>query len=238
MKKKILSFILAICLIIPCAFMMTACGSKTVDLSGKTIAINEITDMNWDAISLYVSYQDSEDNNKSYNLDITSDDNAFENADAVKIMKSLAGASDNASIDELKTKIQTVVFNNAKNKSHVLKFNDNASKVNFYQYSEGNLDNVVKTYDVEFFKLGDTNQYYLRQNDERTGDVLTVYAKDNISVGGTNFIPIVEFDISSLNIEVTLTPLNGVGESKTVLLSDCSYARLSFHVEYTYKVVE
>lgn len=36
MKKKLLSLVLAICLVLPCAILMTACSKKAYSISGKT----------------------------------------------------------------------------------------------------------------------------------------------------------------------------------------------------------
>ena len=54
MKKKFLSFVLAICLILPCAFALSACGknpepSGPVDLAGKTIVVQAGScELDWD----------------------------------------------------------------------------------------------------------------------------------------------------------------------------------------------
>lgn len=50
MKKKILSFVLAICLIIPCAIILTACGGNTkpFDVKGKTLTVNGKASIVWE----------------------------------------------------------------------------------------------------------------------------------------------------------------------------------------------
>lgn len=47
MKKKLLSLVLAVCLIIPCAFMMTACGKKAYSISGKTLEYTDRVKVVW-----------------------------------------------------------------------------------------------------------------------------------------------------------------------------------------------
>lgn len=238
MKKKFLSFILAICLIIPCAFMMTACGQKPLDLAGKTIKIHKVTDMGPGG-SINISYLDAENDNKVYSFRYgSSEEDIFENSVCVNIMKQLAGLSNEATIDELKTKLKTMALTEITDESYVLKFNENASKVDFYEYSAGNFDTVVNTFDINIISH-DINFYRLKKDGEETQDVIEARAKDNISVFGPNFNSFVSFAINNMDIEVTVTPEDGVGEPKTVLLSDCEIGGLMFPViKYVYKVFE
>lgn len=238
MKKKILSFILAICLIIPCAFMMTACGQKPLDLAGKTIMIHKVTDMGPGG-RMTIFYRDAANDNKEYSFSYDSgNEDIFENAVCVNIMKQLAELSNEATIDELKTKLKTMALTEITDESYVLKFNDNASKVDFYKYSAGNFETIVNTFDVNVISH-DINFYRLKKDGEETHDVIEARAKDNISVFGPNFESQVSFAINNMDIEVTVTPTNGVGESKTVLLSDCEAGGLSFPlISYIYKVFE
>lgn len=49
-KKSIWTFVLAVCLIVPMMFMLTACGNKTISEKGKTYSVaNKQTDItfNW-----------------------------------------------------------------------------------------------------------------------------------------------------------------------------------------------
>ena len=237
MKKKILSFILAICLIIPCAFMMTACGKKPLDLAGKTIMINKVTDLGpSNSMSMNIIYYDAENDNKGYSFRCEED--IFENPVCVNIIKQLAELSNEATIDELKTKLKTMALAKIVDESHILKFNEDASKVDFYKYSTGNLDTIVNTFDVNITSH-DINFYRLKKDGEETNDVIEARAKDNISVFGPNFSSFVDFAINNMDIEVTVTPTDGVGEPKTVLLSDCEVGGLAFNlISYSYKVVE
>ena len=238
MKKKILSFILAICLIIPCAIMMTACGEKPLDLAGKTIILHEVTDMGPGG-NIYISYCDAENDNKVYLYRYgSSEENIFENSFCVNIMKQFAGLSNEATIDELKTKLKTMALTEITDECCMLKFNENASKVDFYEYSAGNFDTVVDTFDINITSH-DINFYRLKKDGEETQDVIEARTKDNISVFGTNFNSQVSFAINNMDIEVTLTPTNGIGESKTILLSDCETGGLAFPlISYVYKVFE
>ena len=75
MKKKFLSFVLAICLILPCAFALSACGKNPSDeptgLAGKTIHCSgfyEEFDFNRE---LYFSYKDTENGNIVYDAFMT-----------------------------------------------------------------------------------------------------------------------------------------------------------------------
>ena len=237
MKKKVLSFILAICLIIPCTFMMTACGKKPLDLAGKTIMINKVTDLGpSNSMSMNIIYYDAENDNKGYSFRCEED--IFENAVCVNIMKQLAELSNEATIDELKTKLKTMALAKIVDESHILKFNEDASKVDFYKYSTGNLDTIVKSFDINIISQ-DINWYWLEKDGEETQDVIGARSADNIEVSGTNFDSYVDFAINNMNIEITLTPIDGVGESKTVLLSDCEVGGLAFNlISYSYKVVE
>ena len=238
MKKKFLSFILAICFIIPCVFMMTACGEKPLDLAGKTIMIHKVTDMGPGG-NINISYCDAENDNKVYSFRYgSSEEDIFENSVCVNIMKQLTGLSNEATIDELKTKLETMALAEIADESHVLKFNEDASKIDFYEYSAGNFETIVNTFDVNIISH-DINFYRLKKDGEETQDFIEARAKDNISVGGPNFNSLVSFAINNMNIEVTVTPADGVGEPKTVSLRDCEIGGLMFPViKYVYKVFE
>lgn len=206
---------------------MLSCGEKPLDLAGKTIKIHKVTDMGPGGyIAIY--YRDAANDNKEYSFTYNSgNEDIFENTVCVNIMKQLAELSNEATIDELKTKLETMALTEIVDESYVLKFNEDASKVDFYKYSAGNFETVVNTFDVNIISH-DINFYRLKKDGEETQNLIEARAKDNISVGGPNFNSLVRFAINNMDIEVTLTPTDGIGESKTVLLSDCETGGLVF----------
>ena len=55
MKKRFLSFIFAICFIIPCVFALAGCGQgKGIKLEGKAITFDSFEDLVWEEECLYV----------------------------------------------------------------------------------------------------------------------------------------------------------------------------------------
>ena len=75
MKKKILTFLFAIYLILPCAFALSACGknpppSGPVDLAGKTITVQAGScELNWDS-NIAISSIEQGDNG-AYSTELT-----------------------------------------------------------------------------------------------------------------------------------------------------------------------
>ena len=73
MKKKFLSFVLAICLILPCAFALTACGGddEPKTLAGKTIQCSDLYDEFNLNNSLFLSYNEGGLGGTNYQKEIT-----------------------------------------------------------------------------------------------------------------------------------------------------------------------
>ena len=77
MKRIFFSFIFAICLLIPCMFVLTACGSddEGINLAGKTIVIGE-GHYNYEAEICTVGYYDVQ-NLKQYEIKYTAAGHRF-----------------------------------------------------------------------------------------------------------------------------------------------------------------
>lgn len=159
MKKKILSFILAICLIIPCAFMMTACGGddEPKSLAGKTIRCSDFyTEFNFNN-EIYLDYEEN-DGSKYYSktityselLEMTLGTNAFtypNNATPT----TLEEAKD---LFEQKLKSMLCIMS----VNPYIHFSEDLTKADLYYTAE----TVARTYDVEYLSHMGSGQYILK----------------------------------------------------------------------------
>ena len=73
MKKKLLSLIFAICLILPCTFTLSACGenpppNEPVTLAGKTIVVDSCGDITWSEIAISNMHFNGE---KQFSINLT-----------------------------------------------------------------------------------------------------------------------------------------------------------------------
>ena len=175
MKKKVLSFILAICLIIPCMFMMTACGkdeSKT--LAGKTIRCSGFyTDFDFNSHSIDLNYvQEGGNGNKFYTtnvtlgeiLEMTLGTNAF-----TYLNNATPTTFDEAKelfVQKLKSKLCTVSVN------PYIHFSEDLTKADLYYTAE----TVARTYDVEYVSNLGYGTYTLKLDGK---NCVELYAQDS-----------------------------------------------------------
>ena len=176
MKKKFLSFILAICLIIPCAFMMTACGKNPPDeptgLAGKTIHCSEFYNEFDFGAQLYFSYKDIENGNIVYDAYMTYEEllEFCLNTNAISYPNNaqpttLAEAKE-LFVQKLENKFFDMSFN-----PHVT-FAEDLSEVVLY-YSEGT---PAATYQVEEVKDGLQYKYIIKSDGE---EIISFEATDS-----------------------------------------------------------
>ena len=148
MKKKVLSFILAICLIVPCMFMLTACGKdEPKTLAGKTIRCSDFYTGLVDSNSITLNYvQEGNNGNKFYSttvtigeiLEMTLGTNAFtylNNATPTTIEE-----AKELFVQKLKSKLCTISVN------PYIHFSEDLTKAELYYTA----DTVARTYDVEY----------------------------------------------------------------------------------------
>ena len=159
MKKKVLSFILAICLIIPCMFMLTACGGddEPKSLAGKTIRCSDfLAGFNFDNEIIlgcdevgggkyyhkYVSFSEL--------LEMTLGTNAF-----TYLNNATPTTLDEAKelfVQKLKSEICTASVN------PYIHFSEDLTKAELYYTAE----TVARTYDVEYVSNLGSGTYTLK----------------------------------------------------------------------------
>ena len=171
MKKKILSFILAICLILPCAFALTACGKdEPKSLAGKTIRCSDFyTEFDFDNeiilssetigdgkyYKTYVSY--------SKLLEMTLGTNAFTYPNNA-IPTTLDEAKE-LFVQKLKSKLCTISVN------PYIHFSEDLTKADLYYTA----DTVARTYDVEYVSSMGCGTYTLKLDGKTC---VELYAQD------------------------------------------------------------
>ena len=166
MKKKLLSFIFAICLILPSVFALSACGKNPPDeptgLAGKTIHCSEFYDEFDFNRELYFSYKDTENGNIVYDAYMT-----YEELLEFCLGTNAISYPNNAqptTLEEAKElfvqKLENKFFDMAFNPN--VTFAEDLSEVVLY-YSEGT---PAVTYQVEEVKDGLQYDYIVKSDGE------------------------------------------------------------------------
>lgn len=166
MKKKIFSFILAICLIIPCAFALSACGKNPPDeptgLAGKTIHCSAFYDEFDFNRELYFSYKDTENGNIEYTASMTYEEllEFCLNTNAISYPNNAQPTTLVEAKELFVQKLENKFFDMAFN-PHVT-FAEDLSEVVLY-YSE---ETPAVTYQVEEVKDGLQYDYIIKSDGE------------------------------------------------------------------------
>ena len=174
MKKKILSFVLAICLILPCAFALTACGGddEPKSLAGKTIRCSDFYTEIFDSHHIDLNYvQEGNNGNKFYStnvtigeiLEMTLGTNAF-----TYLNNAIPTTIDEAKelfVQKLKSELCTISVN------PYIHFSEDLTKAELYYTA----DTVARTYDVEYESNLGYGTYTLKLDGK---DCVELYAQD------------------------------------------------------------
>ncbi len=219
MKKKFL-FILAIFLILPCVFMMTACGDKRVDLAGKTIrAINEgVVDWEYEAFTYY-----EEKNGSTYYLNWNLEqfvENVFNAENGKDYLEELCYYSTKEinTLEEAKAGMERYVTNFMANKNPVIEISRDLTEATTYAYSDSTLQTPLKEYSIQ--KDGD-GVYELFDNQEQVGEIFTT-SEGVIKCYGSIFQYASSYPVSSIYIEqevVIKVPKEGGSENEFIEIS-------------------
>lgn len=117
MKKKFLSFIMAICLILPCAFALSACDKNPesggpVDLAGKTIVVQYGAELDWNVNKITIAaFEEVNDNDGSYTVAYSTELTLEEFVEQFyesnpDFIKGIAGNSNINNVEEAKNSIE------------------------------------------------------------------------------------------------------------------------------------
>ncbi len=231
MKKKFFSFILAICLLIPCMFGLVGCsdGDDGINLAGKTIVIGN-GHYNDDAEICIVGYYDVP-NEKQYERKYTAEQFAEEFYDT-RVFSSIFDNPEIDTAEEAKSALINYAKNEVSPRFSSYKFSADASTVTEYASSDTTYSNPLNTYTVELEQQHTRRIYHLYDGATYWGNI-----------DCTNIIQVspvlgyygVEIDLSEFtDIMVTLTAEDGATCQKP--LSDG--VKIDMFYDYTYKIAE
>ena len=148
MKNKFLSFVIAICLILPCAFFASGCGGKdkAVSLEGKTIVFDRVEDLEWEegtALHLLKTIDDEE-----YELMLNAREFVEMFWDSEVFSTALGKASTFNTLEEAKSALKAKAFEVYKEEFPIFKFSQDGTSVSAYEYNDTSLSNPIGTYQV------------------------------------------------------------------------------------------
>ena len=225
MKKKLLSFILAICFILPCAFALSACGKnpsyEPVDLAGKTIVIQAgAGELNWDSNIAITSIESGENGAYGTYLTLEKFVEQFYTSDR-QFIEDLAHNSNINTVKEAKASIEDWAVGTILSKSPIIKFSKDAKTATTYAGSDTNLENPLKTYTVK--KSGDEMLIYDLCEEE---EIKIRIISDSDSIDVTNYLTDeltfkTDFDLSNYEAKILLT--DSVGDKKEFSLNECEF---------------
>ena len=224
MKKKFLSFVLAICFILPCVFMMAACGgdddNKSVDLAGKTIrAINEgVIDWEYEAFTYY-----EEKDGATYYLNWNLGqfvENVFNAENGKEFLEEMCYYSTKEinTLEEAKAGMERYVTLFMANKNPVIVISRDLTEATTYAYSDSTLETPLKKYLIQ--KEGDST-YKLFDNQEQVGEIF-VTSEGGINCYGMIFEYASSYPVSSVFIEQEVfvkVPKEGGAENEFIEIS-------------------
>ena len=224
MKKKILSFILAICLILPCAFALTACGGddEPKTLAGRTIQCSDLYSEFSFSNNLFLIYDEGGYYQKeiTYNqlLEMTLGTEAF------------PFSNDATTLEEAKVSFQQMLKSMfcTMSVNPWVHFSEDLTKADIYYSAEAMANGTsAKTFDVEYIDAG-CDEYILKSEGEEVirfksidsdnNKFLTQYEGD---AHPDNFV--VTYKTLSMNIcetEVTLTAYGNSSDTITKRLDE------------------
>ena len=160
MKKKFLSFVLATCLILPCAFMMTACGKdEPKTLAGRTIQCSDIYDEFNLNNNLFLSYNEGGLGGTTYQKEIT-----YNELLEMTLGTEAFPFSNNATtLEEAKVSFQQMLKGMfcTMSVNPWIHFSDDLTKADLYYTT----DSIAKTFDVEYIDAG-CDEYILKSEGE------------------------------------------------------------------------
>ena len=246
MKKKFLTFLFAICLILPCAFMLTACGKNPPDepisLVGKEVVI-ECSDeaMEWSEFTFTASYYDD---GYTYFLSLTAEEaiNQTEYFNGLELVKAFTGNQNISSSSEAKTAMEAKIKSLVLEGMPKLAFHNQEKQVATYSHS----GNLIKTYNYEVERNSYGNDLYtIKDESNETVGQLQVSGSSISTVGTVGFGSIFYWDSEpelDYNLQITLPIAGGAtdGEPKVTTFNDAKTgAHFSFgYNNYKYVVAE
>lgn len=186
MKKRFFSFILAICLIIPCAFALFACGGgddKPVDLAGKTITCTKDSEVYWQFEAYHVYKEvDGKTYTKVWNLEEFVE-TVFYAENGKDYLKESFSIQEINTLEEAKAGVENYVCSFMVERNPLIVFSADGTTATTYAYADRELKTPLKTYTVQ--KEGESI-YKLYDKEEQVGNILVSNA-NSIQCSGSAF---------------------------------------------------
>ena len=238
MKKKFLSFVLAICLILPCAFALSACGKnppdEPVDLAGKTIVVQYGAELDWNLNKITIAVaEEVNDNDGSstvvYSTELTLEEFVEQFYESnPELIKDIAGNSNINNVEEAKNSIEIRMGGRILSSNPIIKFSEDGTTATTYAGNDTNLETPLKTYTVQ--KSGDgLITYDLYEGQEAkiriTCDSDSIDATDMFFYSGEVFTYETTIDIgyNYEQVKISLTNANDADDIQEFSLTECEF---------------
>ena len=228
MKKKFLSFILAICLILPCAFALSACGknpepSGPVDLAGKTIVVQAGScELDWDYNIPITSIEQGDNGAYGTEMSLAEFVEHFYTSNR-QLIEALAHNSNINTVEEAKTSIENWAEGIILSRNPIIKFSEDGTTATTYAGSDINLETPLKEYTVQKSGTDELFIYELYEEQEVKLRITCDYDSiDVTSVTGAELGYNTTFDLSSYSeVKILLTDSNDY--VKEFGLNECEF---------------
>ena len=228
MKKKFLSFILAMCLILPCAFALSACGKNPesggpVDLAGKTIVVQAGScELDWDYNIPITSIEQGD--NGAYATELTLEQfvEHFYTSNR-QVIEALAHNSNINTVEEAKTSVENWAEGTILSKNPIIKFSEDGTTATTYAGSDINLETPLKEYTVQ--KSGTDEFFIYDLYEEQDAKIRITCDYDSIDVTsstGAELCYSTTFDLSSYG-EIKILLTDSYDYVKEFGLNECEF---------------
>lgn len=237
MKKKFLSFIFAICLILPCAFALSACGknpepSGPVDLAGKTIVVQYGAELDWNLNKITIAAaEEVNDNDGSYTVGYSTELTLEEFVEQFyesnpDFIKDIAGNSNINNVEEAKNSIEIRMGGRILSSNPIIKFSEDGTTATTYAGNDTNLETPLKTYTVQ--KSGTDGLFIYDLYEEQDAKIRITCDYDSIDVtdswfySGEVFTYETTFNLDRYEqVKISLTNDADEDDIKEFSLNDC-----------------
>lgn len=231
MKKKFLSFVLAICLIIPCAFALSACGKnppdEPVDLAGQTIVIKPgSAKLDWDINAILITAEKGYD---TYDTEMTLEQFVEQFYETnPELIKGIAGNANINNVEEAKTSIETRMGGRILSSNPIIKFSEDGTTAITYAGSDTNLETPLKTYTVQ--KSGNEMITY-DLYEEQEAKIRIICDSDSIDVSDLWFYngevftyeTTIDIGYNYEQVKISLTNANDADDIQEFSLTECEF---------------
>ena len=148
MKKRIFSFLLILCLFIPCIFSFAGCdkGASYINLDGKTIIFESAKTLEWGADSVYCPFVDP-GTDISYIAQYTSEEFVEEFYDQ-GVISTITQNPNITTLKEAKEAFFDASIELARPQFLIYKFAQYGKSVTTYAYNDTGLTTPINTYSV------------------------------------------------------------------------------------------